>query len=645
MISLFRRFFQSKIGLPIFIGFLAIVALAFAASDITGSATFGGLSGDDNVVVVGGESVSSTEMSSAINNGLDRARQQNPTLTMPQFVEQGGFDSEVDLLIDRKAVGQFAEMFGLRAGTNLINSEILQIGAFRNLTGEFDQESYQAALRRQNLTDSMLREDIRDGLLNQLILRPAFAAPRLPRAAARQYAALLLERRLGNIALIPSRDYAPDGDPTNEQLSAYYSENRADFVVPERRTIRYVTFGADSVNIDLTPTEEQIAARYQADAASYEAQERRAISSFVVPTEQAARALVARIRSGVSLEAAAAQAGFNVSSAPLQDRETLAGATSFALGQAVFEGERGAVVEPAQAQLGWYVARVDEVENTPARTLAQARDEIAQLLQDEARSEALLDLSERIEQEVDGGASLTDVATEFGLEIASVSNVTADGRIYDSLGEGIAPALRPLLSTAFQMEESEPQLAEMVPGTVYMIFDVGEIVESAAPPLAEVRDEAVEGWRRSEGSKAAKAAAERIIEDVRGGTSLPNALRAENSALNQLERIDIERRQLFADPQRRVPTALVLMFSMASGSTKLLEERGNLGWFIIDLDEIVIPDIDNDNPVLDDTQAQIATALGLEYNLQLFRAIREEVGVERNEDAILALRRTLSGEN
>lgn len=645
MISLFRNFFQSKIGLPIFIGFLILVGFAFAMADVSGSATFGGLSGEDDVVVIGDESVSANELTSAVNNGLDRARQQNPTLTMPQFIEQGGFDAEVDLLIDRYAVGEFGQRYGLRAGNNLVNSEILQISAFRNLTGEFDQQAYQAALRRQGLTDAILRRDISDGLLNQLILRPALAAPQLPRAAARQYAALLLERRLGNIALIPSRDYAPDGDPTDEQLSAYYSENRADFVVPERRTIRYVAFGAEDVNADITPTQAQIAARYEADSETYQAQERRAISSFVVPTEQAARALVERVRSGVSLEAAAAQAGFNVSNSPLQDRATLASGTSFALGEAVFAGERGTVVEPAQAQLGWYVARVDEVESTPARTLAQARDEIAQLLADEARAEALLNLSERIEQQVDSGASLTDVATEFDLEVTSVRNVTADGRIYNSMGQGFNPQLRPLLSTAFQMDESEPQLAEMVPGTVYMIFDVAEIVESAAPPLAEVRDEAIEGWRRSEGSKAAKQAAERIIAKTREGTALPDALRAENPALNQLERIDVERRALYADPQRRVPTALVLMFSMATGSTKLLEEGGKLGWFIVDLDEIVIPDIEDDNPVLDDTQTQLATALSLEYNLQLFKAIRAVVGVERNEDAIDALRRTLAGES
>ena len=152
MISLFRNFFQSKIGLPIFIGFLVIVALAFAASDISGSSTFGGLTGDDKVAVIGNESVSANEASAAANNGLDRARQNNPTLTMPQFVAEGGLDSELDLLIDRYSASLFAQKYGLRAGDNLVNSEILQISAFRNLTGDFDQEAFQAALRRQGIT-------------------------------------------------------------------------------------------------------------------------------------------------------------------------------------------------------------------------------------------------------------------------------------------------------------------------------------------------------------------------------------------------------------------------------------------------------------------------------------------------------------
>jgi peptidyl-prolyl cis-trans isomerase D len=646
MISLFRNFFKSKIGLPIFIGFLIIVALAFAAGDITGSSTFGGLTGDEQVAAVGDERISANELTSTLGTALDRARDENPTITMQQFLEGGALEGELDLLLDRYAVGIFAERHGLRAGKNLINSEILKIGAFRSLTGDFDQATYQAALRNQGITDAILRRDIGQGLLAQQLLRPAFAAPQMPKAAARQYAALVLERRKGQIALISSMVFAPQGAPTDSQLQTFYGENQTRFILPERRTIRFADFGADTVNdnvtANITPTAPQIAARFERDKAQYAASERRAISSFVVPTQPAAAALVARIRAGTSLEAAAAEAGFNISSGDLRSREDIASSTSFALSEAVFAAERGKIAEPARSTLGWYVARVDDVEQLPARSLADAREDIAAQLQDEARTAALIDLSAQIEEMVDTGSSLTDVATEFGLEITSIPQITADGQVFGAPGQSIGLALRPILDTTFQMDERKPQLAELVPGAQFLVFDVAEITESAAPPIGEVRANVVAAWRLSEGSKGAKEAANRILAAMRAGKDLESALSAENAALDQIENINIERRQLMAGGTD-LPAPLVLLFSMAQGSTKVLEDANDIGWYVVDLDTITTDPIADNLPLLEQTRQQLAPALVAEYNQQLARAIRKEVGVERNEEAIANVRRALAG--
>ena len=645
MISLFRNFFQSKIGLPIFIGFLIIVALAFAATDISGSATFGGLSGGDDVAVVGDERIAANEMSGAMNNALDRARQQDPTITMGQLIEQGGLDSEIELLIDRYALGVFARESGLRAGENLVNSEILKIGAFRNLTGQFDQDAYRAALRRQGISDSELRQDIALGLLAQQVLRPALAAPQVPEAAARQYARLVLERRQGTIALIPSLEFAPERDPTTRQLAAFYSDNRAAFVVPERRTLRLASFGVDDLDTDIEPSDAQIAARYRRDGARFEASERRAVSSFVVPTQAGAKALAERVRGGLSLEAAAREAGFQVSSAPLRTREALATATSPQFARNVFAASEGGVVTPARSQLGYYVARVDDVERVPARTLAQAREIIAGELREEARAAALADLSSRIEELIDTGTSLGEVARQFGLETRTVEGVTADGRIFGTDGQGIEPGLRPLVDTAFQMGESEPQLAEVVPGAQFLIFDIIDIAPSAAPPLNEVREEVTLAWRLEQGSKAARGVAERVLAAVRSGTDLTAALRRENASLDQVERIDLARQELVAGGQRRIPAPLVLMFSMAEGSTKVLEDRNDIGWYVVDLDRIVAEVPEEGSELIAQTRQQFGPAYMAEYSAQLARAIREEIGVERNEEAIEALRRQLGGES
>jgi peptidyl-prolyl cis-trans isomerase D len=643
MFSFFRRFFQSKIGLPIFLAFLALMALAFAASDITGQ-TFGGVSNGDRMAVVGDEAVPVSDLTMAAGNALDQVRQQNATLTMPEFIAQGGLDQVISQLIDRYAVGNYSEKYGLRAGENLVNSEILKIQAFRGLTGEFDEQTYIAALRAKGLTDAIFRRDLMDGMLEQQLLRPAVAAPQLPAKVARQYAALVLERRKGEIALIPSAAFAPVGDPTASQLASWYEGNRTLFIRPERRTLRFAVFGADTLEVSATPTAAEIAARYKRDAARFQASERRAVTSFVVPTQDAAKALVARIRAGTPLDTAAREAGFTASKSELRDREAMSGATSFAFAQNVFKAAEGAIVDPAQGTLGWYVARVDEIERSPARTLAQATPELTEQLAAEKRGAAIADLVAEIESEVDGGTALAEVAKAYGLKLETTPALLADGRAFGRPEVQIVPQLAPVLTTAFQMEESEPQLAEIVPGEQFVVFEVARVEEAAAPPLAQVREAAVAGWKRAQGAKLAKAAADRILGKVRGNTPLAAALAAENKPGIEREPIDLGRRELLSQQRGNLPPPLVLMFSMAEGSVKVLEAPRNLGWYVVSLDDISTAPVDQEPELVGQTQQQLGQALSEEYRQQATAAMRKELGVTRNDAAIAAARKQLAGE-
>lgn len=117
MFSFFRRFFQSKIGLPIFLAFLGLMALAFVASDL-GNTNFGGVTNTDRMAVVGGEAIPISDLTVSANNALAQVRQRNPTLTMPEFIAEGSLDEVVKQMIDRFAVGQYGKDYGLRAGEN-----------------------------------------------------------------------------------------------------------------------------------------------------------------------------------------------------------------------------------------------------------------------------------------------------------------------------------------------------------------------------------------------------------------------------------------------------------------------------------------------------------------------------------------------
>lgn len=643
MISMFRRFFASKIGLPIVLAFLALMAIAFAASDITGS-TFGGISSSERMAVVGGESIPINDLTVSANNALSQVRQQNPTLTMPEFVAQGGLEEVTLQLIDRFAIGEYARRHGLRAGKNLVDSEILKIPAFKGLTGAFDQKAYVAALGSRGLNDKLFRRDLADELLAQQLLAPAVAAPQLPEKIARQYAALVLEKRKGEIALIPSAAFAPAGNPTDAQLAAWYKDNRTQFIRPERRTLRFAVFGTDTLKVNATPTAAEIAARYKKDAARYAAGEKRAITSFVVPTQDAAKALTARISGGASFEAVARGAGFNASKSDARDQQALANATSAAFAQNAFKAAQGGVITPAPGQLGWYVARVDKIERIESRTLAQATPELTQTLIAEKRAAGIADLVAEIEGEVDGGTALAEVAKTYGLKVETTPALLADGQAFERPDVQIVPQLAPVLQTAFQMEESEPQLAEVVPAQQFVVFEVARVEEAAAAPLAEVRGAAVAGWKRAQGAVLAKQAADRILAKVRGGMSLDAALATENKPGFQREMINLERRQLLAQQRQRVAPPLVLLFSMAEGTVKSLEAPRDIGWYIVNLDEISTLPLDKEPQLVAQTRQQLGGALAEEYRSQATAAMRKELGVTRNDAGIASVRKQLVGE-
>jgi peptidyl-prolyl cis-trans isomerase D len=644
MLLFFRSFFKSKIGLAITFAFLALIAFAFASSDVANTGMFGGVAGGDRVAVVGDERIDSAELVQSAGSALDRLRQEDPALSMPAFIAQGGLEEVLDQLIARYSIATYAERFGLRVGDNLINSEIRQIGAFRGPDGNFSADAYNQTLAAQGLTDAVVRQDIGSGLLAQQMLVPASFGSTIPRTLATRYARLFKERREGAIGFLPSGAFFPEGDPGAAQLQAYYQENRGDFIRPERRVIRYALFGEAEIEDAIAPTDAEIAARYRENRAQYADSETRSFTQLIVPTQQAAQAIRQRVAAGASFASVAREAGFRTATLEDRSRAQVADDASPAVAQTYFDAARGAITEPTRSPLGWHVARVDAVETTPGRSLAQVRDELASTIREEKRVRALVDLAAQIEERIDDGETLTAVAQDLGLDVRSTRPVTADGGVYGTQGETIAEEIAPVLETAFQMEESEPQVGEVARGEAFAIFETADITASAAAPLAEIREDVITSWKLAQGSQAARAAADRVLARLRGGATMASALAAEDVQLPAAEQIALTREDLARRGAQRIPPPLALLFSMAQGTSKRLEATNDLGWFVVDLDAIELGEMASDDPLIAQAQSQLSETVGQEYADQLVVAMREAMGVERNATAIDAVRRQLAGE-
>jgi len=645
MLNIFRSFMKSRVGTLLALVFLILIALAFAAADVTGSGTFGSVTGGDRVASVGERKISTADLSQAANNGLEQLKQGNPRLTMPAFVAGGGLTQALDQLIDRAAIAEFGAAHGVLASDRLVDSELAKIDAFKGLDGKFSANAFKAVLAQRGLNEKAVRQDIADGLVARQLLVPAAFGSRMPQDAVSRYAALLAEQRTGAIALLPSALFAPKGEPSAADLTAYYNAHRDNYTRPERRTLRYVVFDDSAIKNVPAPTEAEIAARYNGNKALFAASESRKVSQLVLPTEAAAKALLAEVNGGKSLEAAAAGKGLATAPIGPSTREQLASQANPAVADAAFATPRGKVAGPVKGTLGWALLRVDTVETRPAKTLDQARAEIAADLSAQKKRAALSDFSTKIEDEFEKGGSLGDVAKELGLQPQETEPLTADGKVYMK-GTPVPAELARVVQTAFSMDrEGQPQLAEVEPGKKFVVFDVTRIATSAPAPLAEIRADVTTDYQMEKGAALAKAAAEKVQAQARKGTDLGAALAALGVAgLPPVDRIDISRQE-FSRQANNVPPPLALMFSMAQGTTKALAVGRNRGWYVVNLAKIVPGNAQQIAPLLASAGTELSQLTGREYADQIRKAMRDEMGAKKNQPAIDAVARRLTGGN
>jgi peptidyl-prolyl cis-trans isomerase D len=641
MITFFRRLFNSRWGAVFAIFFVGLIAVAFALGDVTGSGSFGGLS-QGHVAKVGSQKIGVGELRDSVENRLRAEQRQNPTLDRARFVEGGGLDNTLEQLVNRYALALFGDEYGAQVSESLVNKEILKLPGAVGSDGKFNQDAFTAFLQNLNLTEKMVRDDFRQNFYARQLLSTAGPGAKAPLAMALPYASLDLEKRAGEVAVIPATAYIPANPPSDAILNQYYRANSVRYTVPEQRAISYALFDASVVEGKATPSEAEIAAYYKANAAKYAASQTRDIAQLVFPTQAAAQAAADKIKGGQSIDAVARELGLSATRTAGVTRETLTKSSSKAVADAVFVTAQGGISAPARGTLGFYVVSVTAIKNVAARPLAAASAEIAAELKEQKRQELLGDLTAEIENAFDEGSTIADIAKAQGLKVETTPKLLANGQNPANSAYRPIPEMQQILPNAFQMEgDGSAQLIEIDAGKRFALIAVADLVAAAPAPLAEIKQIVTQQWALSEGSKKAKAVAEAVRKSVAGGQTLSAALAAAGVAGAKVEQIATTRGELNkASQQGQVPPALSLMFAMKKGTAKTIPAPGDRGFFVVRLNEVIRGDASADTERL-----ELQNLLSQEYAAQLILAAKDEMGVEINDGAVKTLRDSLTGKN
>ncbi len=642
MISFLRRALTSWIALGLF--GLILVSFVVTGMFTDGMGGLGQLGGGGNVAKVGSQTITVNDASQRIQAQLDAQRQQQPGLDMATFIRSGAVDETIEQIINSKAFEEFGRRNGMAISKRLVDGEIASIPAFKGPTGQFDRNVFLGALSQRKITEEMLRQDIARERMVTSVITPVAGAARVPVGLITPYASLLLETRNGQVGFVPTAAIGAGASPTDAELNQFYQRNTARYTVPETRVIRYALFDRSRFEGAAAATEAEITAAYKTNAAQYAARESRTFTQSIVQTEAAAAKIAAAARSGTPLAAAARANGGEATTLAPQEQGAFAGLTSPAVARAAFAAARGAVLDPQKSAFGWHVIKVDAVNAIGGKSLADVRVTLASEITRRKLDGAIADFVTKIEDAVADGSTFDDVIKAEGLTALSTPAVTGSGVAPADPAYQPAPELQPVLRDAFLADpEDDAAVATIAPGQSYAFYDLDRVVPSAPRPLAAIRQQVAADFLTDRASKAARRLADGIAAKANQGTAMPAAVSSAGVSLPAVRPVSARRIDLQQQAQGQVPPALALLFSMPVKRAKVLAAPNKEGWYVVWLDSIVPGNAATQPGLIQATQAELGRAVGEEYLQQFATAIRASLGVSKNDSAVAALKRSLSG--
>ena len=254
MISSLRKRLQGIIAFS----FLGIVALTFA---FLGLPTFAQTFSNNSYAKIGDYNVSQSEFLRTKNLVEQNFRDQfGPDFDLLPFADFINTQT-ISSLVEKYTIVKLLDELDIVIPESFIETELSKVDTFQ-IDGEFDQEAFKNYLINFNLSKKDLVEDFRTDTKLNLSLNFLGSITNVFDSTIENYLELLTERRSVRFALINPDDVSREISVTADEVNDYYSNNPAEFTLPENRNLTLLRLNKNSL---VVPSDEaELNAAYEA---------------------------------------------------------------------------------------------------------------------------------------------------------------------------------------------------------------------------------------------------------------------------------------------------------------------------------------------------------------------------------------------
>ncbi|HHI5409375.1 TPA: peptidylprolyl isomerase [Vibrio metoecus] len=557
---------------------LGLIILSFIFAGVGNYLISGG---NNTAAKVGKAEISRGDFEQAYQNERNRMQAQlgdyfSNLLADPTYVASFR-KSVLDRMVNDLLLEQHAASLGLRVSDQQVRQMILDMPQFQS-QGQFDQELYQAALRRAGFTPDMFAEYLRKDLVrNQLMSALQGSEFSLPGEVNLQDQLISQTRDIRTITLSLA-DFAKKVTLSDDDIQQYYKANTERFTRPEQMKVSYVELSADALKKQIMIDDEAAQEYYQEHLDKYSTAEQRKVSHILVEgsDEQKAQAILDELNAGADFATVAKEKSQDVGSAQEGgslgwiERDTMDPAfeaAAFAL------TENGQISGLVKSEFGYHIIRLDEVKAPVVKPYSEVVEAIKQELVDQQALDTFYAKQSELEKlAFEHSDSLDEAAKAISATVQHTDFISAE-QAPELLA---APAVLQALKTPEVKEDGlNSEVIEVAPEHV-IVVRVEESRPETVLPLEEVKPQVVEQLSRMKGEQQALELGNQLVASLKSGKM--DVLAENGVAFGELQMIDR------SSPLANTVYAMVKPQDGTKGYAQAKDFDGNV--VVIELDKV-----------------------------------------------------------
>ncbi|BEM81025.1 peptidylprolyl isomerase [Serratia marcescens] len=498
---------------------LALIILSFVLTGV-GNYLIGG--SGDYAAKVNGQTIERAQLEQAFQSERSRMQQQ----LGDQFSALAGNEGYMQQmrrqvlsqLIDNMLLDQYAKKLGLAVSDDQIKDAIRKAPYFQT-NGQFDNAKYLDLIGRMGYTADNFAQSMRQQLVNQQLIQAFGESGFVLPSESQAMAALVLQERDVRLATIDLKALQAKQSAGDDELKAYYDQNKNSFIAPEQVKVSYIPLDAASMQDKVKVSEEDISAYYDQHKSSYGQPERKNYSVIQLKTEAEANAVLDELKKGADFAALAKEKSTDIISRRTGgelgwlEPET----TADELKQANLS-EKGQLSGVVKSSVGFLIVRLNDIEPEKVKPLSEVHDAIAKQVQQEKAVDAYYALQQKVSE----AATSDNESLASAEEAAGVKAAQSDWFTRDNIPAALnfKPVVQAIFDGSLIGENGAPGSNSdviTVDGDRAFVVRVSGHKPEGIEPFDQVKDRVAELVKRNKAVQEAKLQGEKLLVELKQG--------------------------------------------------------------------------------------------------------------------------------